>query len=65
MFCEGFKPDLIMENDYWQALNRYLNKTGKSLRVLLNSDEYINEKPLQTLFEKKKMVIVPQQKYAL
>lgn len=54
MFCEGFKPDLIMENDYWQALNRYLNKTEKSLRVLVNSDEYINEKPLQTLFEKKK-----------
>lgn len=43
-----------METDYWEALNRYLNKTGKTLRVLVNSDEYINERPLQTLFEKKR-----------
>ena len=51
MFCEGFKPDLITEPDYWDALSRYLEQTEKSLYVLVNSSEHIHERPLQALFD--------------
>ena len=52
MFCEGFKPDLITQPIYWDALLEYLKDTDKSLRVLVNSNSYIDAKPLQTLFSK-------------
>lgn len=52
MFCEGFKPDLIIEKDYWEALSKYLAQTEKTLHVLVNSDAYVDAKPLQTLFAK-------------
>lgn len=51
MFCEGFKPDLITEPDYWEALTKYVNATNKTLKVLVNSTDYINAKPLRLLFE--------------
>ena len=52
MFCEGFKPDLITETDYWEALSEYLTHTERTLRVLVNSNAYVDKEPLKTLFAK-------------
>ncbi len=54
MFCEGFKPDLITQPEYWEALSQYLDDTGKTLRVLVNSDAFVDGLPLQTLFAKQR-----------
>lgn len=54
MFCEGFKPDLIKQNLYWNALKEYLSKKNNKLVVIINSDKWINEEPLKCLFEEQK-----------
>ena len=51
MFCEGFKPDLIEEHDYWESLERYLGDQNKKLHVIVNTSNYVNQKPLKRLFE--------------
>lgn len=51
MFCEGFKPDLIEERDYWESLERYLGDQNKKLHVIVNTSNYVNQKPLKRLFE--------------
>ena len=50
MFCEGFKPDLIKQHDYWEALTEYLNQKDKELHVIVNTNSYCDQLPLQTLF---------------
>lgn len=52
MFCEGFKPDLIKQQDYWKALSAYLEQKDRTLKVLVNSDAWVAQDPLQTLFKK-------------
>ncbi len=54
IFCEGFRPLLIKEKDYWEALNAYLSEKERTLRVLVNSNSFVNEDPLQTLFKEQK-----------
>lgn len=52
IYCEGFKPMLIGTDPYWTALNKYLlEDSANELDVLVESDNYIEEKPLQTLKE--------------
>lgn len=51
MFCEGFKPDLIEEHDYWQSLKRYLDDPNKKLHVIVNTNDYVNQRPLKRLFK--------------
>lgn len=54
MFCEGFKPDLIEEHDYWESLERYLDDQNKKLHVIVNTNNYVNQRPLRRLFEAQK-----------
>lgn len=54
MFCEGFKPDLITSTAYWDALEKYLRETDRTLHILVNSDSYIKDRPLQAVFEEQK-----------
>lgn len=49
MFCDGFKPELIKNDIYWSALNEYLEDKSKKLIVIVNTDAYIHEEPLQAL----------------
>ena len=49
IFCQGFKPDLITTDPYWGALHDYLAKKDKSLRVLVETNEYAECEPIQLL----------------
>ncbi len=53
IFCQGFKPDLITTQPYWDALNEYLKDENKTIRVLVESDEYVQNEPLQLLMTEK------------
>lgn len=53
IFCQGFKPTLITKDPYWKALKDYLNKDGNTLKVLVETDEFSKEQPLQLLKEEK------------
>lgn len=52
VYCEGFKPTLITTSPYWEALNEFLNAKEKSLKVLVESDQYVNDEPIRLLKEK-------------
>lgn len=54
VFCQGFKPELITTDPYWEALQAYLNKEGNKLQVLVETADYANEQPLMLLKEKMK-----------
>jgi hypothetical protein len=49
IFCQGFKPDLITTQPYWNALQEYLENRNKVLKVLVETDEYVLSEPLQLL----------------
>lgn len=49
IFCQGFKPDLIKTQPYWGALRAYLDKKDKTLRVLVETDEYAQGEPVLLL----------------
>lgn len=53
IFCQGFKPDLITTQPYWDALNEYLKQEGKTIRVLVETNEYVQNRPLQLLMAEK------------
>lgn len=50
MFCEGFKPELIMTNPYNTALIEYLH-LGKSLKILLETNEYTEKDAFKIIRE--------------
>lgn len=50
IFCEGFKPELIMTEPYQSSLKEYL-KSNKILKVLIENDNYINESAFKLLRE--------------
>lgn len=52
IYCEGFKPALITTSPYWETLHDYLNERGKSLKVLVESNQYANDEPIRLLKEK-------------
>lgn len=52
IFCQGFKPELITTQPYWDALQTYLSDKKKTLKVLVESGDYIQERPIQLLREK-------------
>lgn len=49
IFCQGFKPDLITTQPYWGALQAYLNEKDKTLKVLVETDEYAEKEPVKLL----------------
>lgn len=55
VYSLGFRPDLITSEPYWSTLNEFLNRPGSVLKVLVQTDEYINEAPLKLLKEIKRL----------
>lgn len=53
IFCQGFKPELITTQPYWDALQKYLKDENKVLKVLVETDKYAQNEPLQLLKETK------------
>lgn len=53
IFCEGFKPELIMTQPYWSALNDFLKKENNKLSIMVETNQYIHEKPFELLQENK------------
>lgn len=51
MYCEGFKPDLIATQPYWDALNEFLKNPEHELHVLVQSERCQDQKPLLMLHE--------------
>ena len=52
IFCQGFKPTLIKTSPYWDALQKYLSDRDKSLKVLIESCDYVTEAPIVLLKNK-------------
>lgn len=53
VYCIGFRPNLITRPPYWESLNRYLDDPNHILKVLVETDEYVNELPIELLRRKK------------
>ena len=49
VYCKGFREELICQEPYWSSLNHYLSDPNKSLLVLVETDDYISERPIQLL----------------
>ncbi len=49
LFCSGFGPSLIKTEPYWSALIDFLNDKNKTLKVLVETDEYKNGEPMTHL----------------
>lgn len=49
IYCKGFREDLICEKPYWDALNNFLSDSGKKLSVLVESDDFVDARPMQLL----------------
>lgn len=53
IFSEGFCPDIIQE-PYLSALERYADNKQRGLKILLESDEYVDANPIKRICEKSK-----------
>lgn len=53
IFCHGFKPDLIMTSPYLESLKDFLNDKNKKLKIMVETDAYRHEEPLQLVFNEK------------
>lgn len=51
IFCMGFRPELVCTPDYSTALKSFLEDPSKKLRVLVESDEYIEDEGVRMLGE--------------
>ncbi|MBR5087724.1 MAG: hypothetical protein IKX31_12050 [Muribaculaceae bacterium] len=49
LFCHGFRPDLICKQPYWDALKDYLKDDKKILHVLVESEDFLNDEPMELL----------------
>ena len=49
LFCHGFRPDLICQQPYWNALQEYLQDDSKILHVLVECDDALHEEPMNLL----------------
>lgn len=56
IFSEGFCPDIIQE-PYLSALERYADNKQCGLKILLESDRYVNADPIRLIREKSKQRI--------
>lgn len=49
IFCEGFKPELITTQPYWNSLEQYLKEDSHKLYVMVETDLYLDKEPLAYL----------------
>lgn len=60
IFSNGFKPDLIMTQPYWNSLKEFLENPNNTLLVLVETDKYQDQAPMQllkTVIEKRKELV--------
>ena len=53
LFCHRFHPNLICREPYWSALKNYLSDKQKRLHVLVESDDTLQEEPMNLLRKEK------------
>lgn len=53
MFAYGFRPILIKTSPYWETLKKYINDTDKQIEVLVETNEYVADEPMQLLAKAK------------
>lgn len=53
IYSKGFRSDLITTDPYWSELQTWLSNPNHKLMVMVDTDEHINEKPLQLLLKVK------------
>lgn len=53
LFCCGFKEDLITTQPYWNSLVEYLKDAKKRFMVLVETDSYKEQAPMQLLLREK------------
>lgn len=49
IFSEGFKPELIMTQPYWNTLNDFLKRDNNKLSIMVETNQYINDAPLSLI----------------
>ncbi len=49
IYSIGFRPDLITSDPYWPALKTWLSDPKHELKVLVETDAFLHEEPLQLL----------------
>ena len=49
IYCQGFKPDLVCELPFWTEFCAYLKNPKNRLYALVDSTEWINERPMRLL----------------
>lgn len=49
IFCIGFRPELVCTDDYKNSLERFLRNSGKEIRILVETDEYIHDSAVKIL----------------
>lgn len=52
MLCAGLKPALITKEPYLSDFTKFLSTPGKSIQIIVGTDEFINETPFQLIIEK-------------
>ena len=53
VYSIGFRPELITRLPYWESLNRFLDDPNHVLKVLVESDKYVDDLPIRLLRKKK------------
>lgn len=49
IYCKGLRPELLLEEPYWSSFKRYTENRSKKMLVLVESEEAVNEEPIQHL----------------
>lgn len=51
IFSYGFRPDLVSTSEYKQALERFLETPYKEIRVMVETEEAVDQEPIRMLKE--------------
>lgn len=51
IFSYGFRPDLVSTSEYKQALERFLKTPYKEIRVMVETEEAVDQEPIRMLKE--------------
>lgn len=49
IYCQGFKPELVCKLPFWTEFCAYIKNPNNCLYALIDSTEWINEKPMKLL----------------
>lgn len=49
IYCQGFKPELVCEPAFWVEFYSYVKNPNNRLYALIDTTEWVNEKPMKLL----------------